>query len=331
MKPRLLPDTRLIPSERGVVICGPRHTAAVGAPDLYPWIERLRPFLDGGRSREDLVAGLPPEVARQVDGVLGLLVREGFVRDAAADEAHTLSPAVRERHAAMIDFIELQSPDSPERRFERYRRSAPVVLGSGRLAGAVALALLQTGVEFVRLHTPGPAAGEEASAHVDRLVECAATVLHDDPEARFQHSDGDTDRELDSAITGAGALLFCADADGAGTVAMAERIEALARRAEAPYGRILVANDRAYISVVGAVSAVSAVGKGTTAEATGFADRSSPSPDGRISPYLAGPTAALAAHQLCLHLLGFAAGLGEDDEGAELDLATARFDQVRAW
>ena len=328
MKPRLLPDTRLIPSERGVVICGPRHTVAVGAPDLYPWIERLRPFLDGGRSREDLVAGLPPEVARQVDGVVGLLVREGFVRDAEADEAHTLSPAVRERHAAMIDFIEFQSPDSPERRFERYRRSAPVVVGSGRLACAVALALLQTGVEFVRLHTPGPAAGERASAHVDRLVECAATVLHDDPEARFQHSDGDTDRELDSATAGAGALLFCADADGADAVAMAERIEALASRTDAAYGRILVTNDRAYIS---AVSAVSTVGKGTTAKATGFAERSSPSPEGRISPYLAGPTAALAAHQLCLHLLGFAAGLGKDDEGAELDLATARFDQVRAW
>ncbi|MBS2534410.1 hypothetical protein KGQ20_16690 [Catenulispora sp. NF23] len=326
MKPRLLPDTRLIPSEGGVVICGPQHTAALGVPDLYPWIERLRPFLDGGRCLEDLVAGLPPEVAGQVGGVVELLVREGFVRDAAADEAHTLSPAVRERHAAMIDFIELQSPDSPERRFERYRRSAPVVVGSGRLACAVALALLQTGVEFVRLYTPGPGpgpgTGEGTSAHVDRLVECAAAVLHDDPEARLQHTDGDTDHELDAAIAGAGALLFCADAGGTDAVAMAARIEALASRTDTAYGRILVANDRASIS---------AVGKATTAEATGFAEGSSPAPDGRESPYLAGPTAALAAHQLCLHLLGFAAGLGKDGEGAELDLATARFDQVRAW
>ena len=336
MKPRLLPDTRLIPSEQGVVISGPHRTAAVGSPALYAWIERLRPFLDGGRSLDELLADLPSDVAAQVDGVVGLLVREGFVRDAAADEAHGLGAAIRARHAAMIDFIELQATDSPERRFERYRRCAPVVVGSGWLPCAVALALLATGVEFVRVHLSATASSYGSAAHINRLTECAAPLLRDDPDARLECTDArlDGDGSDGLALHGAGALLLCAEVGGEEAGAMDRHVKALAGRSGAAYGRILVEGDRAYISAVDTAKSGQAddVSSGASSEdAAPHAPGRTSGREGRVSPYLAGPTAALAAHRLCLHLLNFAAGLETDGAEAVLDLATARFEKVRAW
>jgi hypothetical protein len=330
MKPRLLPDTRLIPSEQGVVISGPHRTAAVGSPALYAWVERLRPFLDGGRSLDELLADLPSDVAAQVDGVVGLLVREGFVRDAAGDELHGLSAAIRARHAAMIDFIELQATDSPEHRFGCYRRCAPVVVGSGWLPCAVALALLSTGVEFVRVHLSATASGEDSAAHISRLTECAAPLLRDDPDARLECTDARLDGEDGLALEGAGALLFCAEVGGEPARVMDERIKALAGRSGAAYGRILMEGDRAYISAVDTAKSAQA-DDASSGDAAPHAPGRTSGRECRVSPYLAGPTAALAAHRLCLHLLNFAAGLATDGAEAVLDLATARFEKVRTW
>jgi hypothetical protein len=330
MKPRLLPDTRLIPSEQGVVISGPHRTAAVGSPALYAWIERLRPFLDGGRSLDELLADLPSDVAAQVDGVVGLLVREGFVRDAAGDEVHGLGAAIRARHAAMVDFIELQAIDSPEHRFERYRRCAPVVVGSGWLPCAVALALLATGVEFVRVHLSATESGDDSAAHISRLTECAAPLLREDPEARLECADARLDGEDDLALDGAGALLFCAEVGGEPARSMDEHVKALADRSDAAYGRILVEGDRAYISAVDTAKSAQA-DVASSGDAAPHASGRTSGREGRVSPYLAGPTAALAAHRLCLHLLNFAAGLETDGAEAVLDLATARFEKVGTW
>ncbi|MCX4744069.1 hypothetical protein OG455_00830 [Kitasatospora sp. NBC_01287] len=327
MRPRLLPDTHLLPSEQGVVIRGPRHTVALPAPGLYPWLERLRPFLDGSRSVGELVADLPPQAAQHVRTLVELLLREGFVRDAGADLPHTLSPRVRAQHAAMIDFIALRS-DSPEGRFERYRTCSPVVAGSGHLASALVLALLASGIEHVRLLVPRSGDRGGPGTDMARLRECVELLRAAGGCFRYEEIPGD----LSEPIQGIGTLLLGADApDREAQV----RARALAARSGAWYGQAVVSGPRVLISAVSRLD-----------------DTSAPWPDGgsagegeeRPSPYLGGPVAALAANQLCLHLLRQVAGLDESESESEsagagagaggapaasgaavLDLATARF------
>ncbi|GAB2725730.1 hypothetical protein [Kitasatospora kifunensis] len=321
MRPRLLPDTHLLPSDQGVVIRGPKHTAALPAPGLYPWLERLRPFLDGSRSVDELIADLPPQTAQHVRTLVELLAREGFVRDAAADLPHALSPEVRTHHAAMIDFIALRS-DSPEYRFERYRKCAPVVTGSGHLASALVLALLASGIEHVRLLVART--GDRTGPGVDlaRLGECVELLRGAGGCFRYEESHG----ELSELPEDTGVLLFGADVSDR---EMSARVRALAARSRAWYGQAVASGPQV------SISAVSKIDDTTVSwPENGSDDRTAQKGTEQPSPYLGGPVAALAANQLCLHLLRQVAGLDEQEragvasptsDGAVLDLATARF------
>ncbi|MGW7560168.1 hypothetical protein [Streptomyces sp. NPDC054757] len=355
MRPRLLPDTHLLPSDRGVVIRGPQHTTAFALPGIHPWLERLRPFLDGRSTLDQLTADLPPQTAQHVRALVELLAREGFVRDATADLPHGLSPQVLAHHAALIDFIAARA-DSPEYRFERYRDCAPLVLGSGRMAHALVLALLASGVAHVR-RRPGTA--DEASgapAGVDRLRECVALLQQEGGCFRYEQLSGDrAELPADAGVVLFGSDVFDAEA--------AERARALAIRGGLRYGEAVAQGDHIVISAVGDPGSASeppapapcrppGSGPAHDHDGAGAADPGNPAgvrEHGLIqaedpSPYLGGPIAALAAHQLCRQLLHRMAGLDNAVGGADpslkdpsladpsvvgstavLDLATGRF------
>ncbi|MGW8724739.1 hypothetical protein ACWGNF_01740 [Streptomyces sp. NPDC055808] len=335
MRPRLLPDTHLLPSDRGVVISGPRHTAAFALPGIHPWLERLRPFLDGGNSLEQLTADLPPQAARHVRTLVELLAREGFVRDASADLPHTLSPQTRSHHAALIDYIAARA-DSPEHRFERYRGCAPLVVGSGRVAGALVLALLGSGVAHVRLRpSESRDAGEQAAGAVTdvaRLHECVALLRKEGGSFHYEPLSGGDPSELPPDV---GVVLFGSDVSEPKS---ADPARALALRGGLPYGQVVGRGEHVVISAVRPVQHVRCPSTPAASKGVVPHRRSSyaecPAPVRRPSPYLGGPMAALAANQLCLRLLRTVAGLdhidGPDDpsataEPAVLDLATGRF------
>ncbi|MFJ5292931.1 MULTISPECIES: hypothetical protein [unclassified Streptomyces] len=333
MKPRLLPDTRLLPSDRGVVISGPQRTATFALPGIHPWLERLRPFLDGRNSLEQLTADLPPQAARHVRSLVELLAREGFVRDAAADLPHGLSPQVRARHAALIDFIAARA-DSPEHRFERYRDCAPLVVGTGRMAGALVLALLASGVAHVRLRLRPAEEGSGDPTDVARLRECVALLQQEGGCFRYEQLSG----TLSGPPADTGVVLLGSDVY---ETEPADRARALAIRAGVPYGQAVGRGEHIVISAVadpGAAPEPPAPsvppGGGPDHPAVGAACAGDPARVREPSPYLGGPAAAIAANQLCLHLLRRTAGLDNSGGGAEpspvtdaavLDLTTGRF------
>jgi hypothetical protein len=254
-------------------------------------------------------------------GLIEFLLREGFARDAEFDLPHTLSPATRDLHAGMIEYL-ARLADSPERRFQSYRECAPVVVGSGYLLPATALALLASGVGHVRLHeVPGGAGDGAAAPGVDRasLAESSAPLLHRDPSARLELSDGaPADMPAD-----AGALLYVADLPDA---ELADRMRTLATRRGLRYGRAHAEGEFVVVSHV----ALPGSGGGAVAE------RGVPHPDelreriDAVAPgrRFGGPAAAVAANQLCRNLLCHAAGLAELEAApgpVELDLATGSF------
>ncbi|MFG3284568.1 hypothetical protein [Streptomyces sp. NPDC048111] len=333
MRPRLLPDTHLLPSERGVVISGPRRTAALPAPGIYPWLERIRPFLDGQSTLDQLTAELPPQAAHHVRTLVELLVREGFVRDAATDLPHGLSSRIRAQHASLIDFIASRA-DSPEHRFERYRECAPLVTGSGRLASALVLALLASGVAHVRLRLDDMSMASGAATDVARLRACVQLLRDEGGLFCFE----ELEEDVLQLVPGVGVLLFASDVDDPEA---ADRARSLAMRAGVWFGQVTARGERVAISAVRVPEGVSAAlpdRERRTALAVPsptVAGTPEPTPTAAPSPYLGGPTAALAANQLCLHLLRQVAGLDHpDQQGTEatvtppdavLDLVTGAF------
>jgi hypothetical protein len=318
VKPRLLPDIDFLPTPDGLSVRAPGHEAALHAPGLYPWFERVSPFLDGEHSVVDLVQKLSPPAAQRVLGLVEFLLREGFARDAEFDLPHTLSPAVRSLHAGMIEYL-ARLADSPERRFQSYRECAPVAVGSGRLLGATVLALLATGVEQVRVHVV-PA---EQEAETDRavLAESLAPLLHRDPAVQLEFAD----EEPAGLPADAGAVLYVSDRPDA---RRAERMYALADDKGLRYGSALPDGDRVVVDQVALPGAAQGAAGGASGSAKGEARRvAGYAPAGR---YFGGPAAALAANQLCRNLLRHAAGLADlDAEGAPgpsvLDLPAASF------
>ena len=300
------------------MIRGPHHTAAIPMPGIYPWLERIRPFLDGSRGLDELVADLPPQAAKHVRTLVELLAREGFVRDAEGDLPHRLSPEIRARHSALIDFIALQA-DSPEHRFELYRNCAPIVVGSGQMVSAVVLALLASGVEHVRLSVAE--AGEPALNRTDlaRLDECVALLRSEGGAFEYEAVQGEP-RTLPSD---AGVAVLASDEFDPELTA---RIHALATRSDLVHGQVVASGRWAVINTPSPDDDPSypVLPNDDVLEAAGL------EPGGR---YLGGPTAALAANQLCLQLLYRVARLNERIGGdgtpavseAVLDLATAAF------
>ncbi|HET9168467.1 MAG TPA: hypothetical protein VFN97_03490 [Actinospica sp.] len=314
MKPRLLPDVRFLPSESGLSVRSPGHEASLHAPGLYPWFERVCPFLDGEHSVVDLVEKLSPMAAQRVLGLVEFLLREGFARDAQYDVPHTLSPSTRSLHAAVIEFLAHEA-DSPERRFQSYRECAPVAVGSGRLLTATALALLATGVEHVRVHVVAANELGETATDRDSLLECAKPLLHRDMAARLEFAGGEP-RDLPQD---AGVLLYASDRPDR---ARATRLRDLAARRGVRHGEAVVSADEVVISQVAVPT-----GSATRAPRPAGTSSSSSRPTSR---YFGGPTAALAANQLCLSLLQHAAGLTAlaDEprrDAVVLDLRTTNF------
>lgn len=320
MKPRLLPDIRFLPSESGLSVRAPGRAASLHAPGLYPWFERVCPFLDGEHSVVDLVEKLSPMAAQRVLGLVEFLLREGFARDAQYDVPHTLSPATRSLHAAVIEFLAREA-DSPERRFQSYRECTPVAVGSGRMLAATALALLASGVEHVRVHVVRTDVAGESATDRDSLIECAKPLLHRDMSARLEFAEG----EPDELPTDVGVLLYASDRPDRDRAA---RMRDLASRMGVRYGEAVVnaGEDEIVISQV-------TVPTMEMAETPSSARGTSPSPldaPSLTSRYFGGPSAALAANQLCLNLLHHAAGLvnleaEQDLDPIILDLRTTNF------
>jgi hypothetical protein len=319
VKPRLLPDVRFLPAEAGLSVRAPGHEATVHAPGLYPWFERICPFLDGEHSVVDLVEKLSPMAAQRVLGLVEFLLREGFARDAQYDVPHTLGHSTRSLHAAVIEFLARES-DSPERRFQSYRECAPVVVGSGRLLAATALALLASGVEQVRAHVVLEDAQGETATDRAGLTECAKPLLHRDLTAKLEFEEGEP-RELPKDV---GVLLYASDRPDPGRAA---RMRGLAARMGVRYGEAVLSEDEVVISQV----AVPEKGRPDTASAAVGSGAAAGHDELRqASRYFGGPSAALAANQLCLNLLRHAAGLVNMDaehavDPVILDLRAANF------
>ncbi|CAL9426914.1 hypothetical protein SUDANB95_01958 [Actinosynnema sp. ALI-1.44] len=168
MKPKLRADTLYVPSADGTYLMNNQKTVTLPGAGTYPWIERLAPHLDGSRTVEQLTSGLAPDKRDAVAELVRFLLDQGFAVDVGEDLPHGLDPAELRAYEAEIAFIGYFR-DSAAHRFERYRRSRVLAVGSGRTLAALVHGALHTGLAEPHVLALGDSAEEQRESHERHL------------------------------------------------------------------------------------------------------------------------------------------------------------------
>ncbi|MEV7676667.1 YcaO-like family protein [Streptomyces sp. NPDC088752] len=155
MRPQLIRDAYFVPlDDDGVYLRSSHRVMTIERAPVYPWLERLAPYLDGGHIVAELVAGLPERKAALVTDLIRRLHDQRLVRDLGQDLPHTLGEWELRTYEAELAYVETYT-DSAEHHFQRYRETPTLLVGSGRLVEAAVQAVLKSGVRQVRVLITG--------------------------------------------------------------------------------------------------------------------------------------------------------------------------------
>ncbi|PFX61597.1 putative thiazole-containing bacteriocin maturation protein [Bacillus wiedmannii] len=109
------------------------------------WIEKLIPMFNGEYTLEDLTGGLSESYRNHVYEIAEVLYRNRFVRDVSQDHPHQLSDIVLKEYASQIEFLD-SFGGSGAYRFQVYRQSKVLAVGSGPALISLVSSLLESGL-----------------------------------------------------------------------------------------------------------------------------------------------------------------------------------------
>ena len=171
-------DTFFVPdSNGGVYFRNNISSFRLEGRTIYPWIEKLLPMFNGEQTLGNLTEGLTVPYRERVYELSEMLVKNGFVRDISLDQPHHLSREVLEKYASQIEFIENFS-DSAAYRFEKYRQTKPLVIGSGSMVVSLVSSLLESGISQcdVLANESSPASQEQLQQFVQNVRRMDAEI-----------------------------------------------------------------------------------------------------------------------------------------------------------
>ncbi|PGL70659.1 putative thiazole-containing bacteriocin maturation protein [Bacillus sp. AFS055030] len=139
-------DTFFVPDlNGGVYFRNNLSSFRMEGASIYQWIEKLLPMFNGEHSLEILTNGLPDQYRERVYEIGEILYNNGFARDVSKDHPHQLSKDILEKYASQIEFLNCFG-DSGSYRFQTYRQSKILAIGSGSIVTSLVSALLESGL-----------------------------------------------------------------------------------------------------------------------------------------------------------------------------------------
>jgi putative thiazole-containing bacteriocin maturation protein len=139
-------DTFFLPDPNGGVYFRNNSSSfRMKGSTIYQWIEKLMPMFNGEHTLGELTDGLPAPYRKRVYEIGEILYRNGFVRDMSQDRPHQLDSRILKKYASQIEFIE-SFVDSSAFRFQVYRQSKVLAIGSGPFFVSLVSALLESGL-----------------------------------------------------------------------------------------------------------------------------------------------------------------------------------------
>ncbi|CAG6396102.1 TOMM precursor leader peptide-binding protein [Streptomyces cocklensis] len=181
-RPRIRRDVLYTQTPTGVHFHNARGGFSVVMPSAYRFATLMVPHLTGDHTVAALCEGLGDKQREMVVRLVGTLYARGFARDAVPADAgaEPLDPAVAERFAAQVDYIDHYT-DGSLARFRRFRQTRVAVVGDDAVARWAALSLIRNGCAAVAvprsIDRPGNGfADVTAEAAALRDAGCAAEV-----------------------------------------------------------------------------------------------------------------------------------------------------------
>lgn len=150
MQPKLKGDTFYMPLADGIYLRNNQRTLKIKSKAAYRWLERLAPYLNGQHTLEALTHNLPPEKQIMVNDLVKALLDNGFLKDVSSDRPHTLNTREEQLYGQEIAFID-SFVDSSAYRFEQFRNSNVLLIGSGFTFTALVRASLRSGLQLLTL------------------------------------------------------------------------------------------------------------------------------------------------------------------------------------
>ncbi|WP_052889346.1 TOMM precursor leader peptide-binding protein [Thermogemmatispora carboxidivorans] len=208
MRPRMRGDVFYFPTPEGVYLRNNQGAYHMKGKGLARLLDLLLPYLDGQHTLEEITQQAPTEHRALINRLIEVLATRGFIKDLALDRPHQLSPAEQATYAAEIAFIEAFQ-DSSAWRFERYRRSRVLLIGSGLTLQALVQATLQCGLADVHVLITS-----ECSLEHQRLQDYLTLRHQHDPRQQLhvlEPLDWDDEQAVTQALTPFEAVLHLSD------------------------------------------------------------------------------------------------------------------------
>jgi putative thiazole-containing bacteriocin maturation protein len=144
------------------------------------WVEKLLPMFNGGNTLEELTNELPRPYRNRVYEIAEVLYKNGFVRDVSQDHPHQLPDSILQKYASQIEFLD-SFGDSGAYRFQVWRQTKLLAVGSGSFLLALVSSLLESGIpKFHFLNT------ERENTNNKRLLEMVSHFRKTDPEVAIE-------------------------------------------------------------------------------------------------------------------------------------------------
>lgn len=174
-------DTFFLPNpDGGVYFRNNRVSFRLEGRTIYQWIEKLLPMFNGEHTLEELTAGLSVPYRDRVYEIAERLYQNGFARDTSQDRPHQLPDAIREHFASQVEYLDSVS-GSGAYRFQTYRQTNVLAVGSGSFVVSLVAALFESGLPKVHILVT-----DAAQTNRQRLAELAANARRADPEAALK-------------------------------------------------------------------------------------------------------------------------------------------------
>lgn len=314
MHPKLKPDAYWVPNPDGVTFVHVSGYLNVKGRSALALMNRLAPYLDGSNDLDTLVAGLEGGKREMVTTLVSALTDAGLIKDASGDAAHTLTTAEVEIYAAEIAYIDYFQ-DSAAARFERYRNTPTLVLGSGLTLTALVYAALRGGLADVTIGVT-----DECATDRDRIAEHLAAAASRDSGQRVQVVDVGADDvprrigELAERVNGpaTGLVLHISDA------AVPHRflaVDALTRELGLTAVHGYIDGDEAWTGPVVSDDALTWSSVWHRLVAGSETDRGGHAPPSDLvrapGEFLAGPTAGIVANRVAFDAFRHLTGIGD--------------------
>lgn len=143
--PKLRNDVLFFPVRDGVMLRSDQRSLYLRGDSIYPILTALAPLLSGYNTLQEICEDLKPPCREKLIKLIKLLLEGSILKDQPLEEFQ-LSENVRGRFKNQIEFIAHLAKD-PLRRFEEFRQSRILLIGSGISFATCAASLIRYGLK----------------------------------------------------------------------------------------------------------------------------------------------------------------------------------------